>query len=233
MWIYNECKKLDGIPDAEGTFFRVGMKVLKATGAKPLDSLETEAKKYKIGGYAQVDNLSFEGLKSAIYQNGVILAGFRGSDEGWKTAYVRTPKTSEKQWGHAISLIGWNKNYLIGQNSWGKGWGENGLFYIPKDYLPMEAWAVLVDLPNDFVISEKPHFVFTRSLYPTMRGEDVKNLNITLKHFGCFPLILEPTDYYGTPTQLGVRQYQISKNSPYITGNFGPTTLKMMNQDLA
>ena len=154
-WIYNECKKIDGNPDGRGTSLRIAMKVLQKQGAKPKDELETEAIKYRIGGYARVDDLTFEGIKKAIYVNGILIAGFHGSNQGWQTAYIKPPKAGEYVWGHAVILLGYNKDYIIGQNSWGDGWGNKGLFYIPKDYLPFEAWAILTDLPYDFLEDKK------------------------------------------------------------------------------
>jgi len=233
LWIYQQCKKIDGIPTFEGTFGRIVFKVLKDFGAKPLNQLETEAPKYRIGAYASVDDRSFVGLKSAIIQNGVVFARLVISMEGFQTAYVRPPKSNEKTYGHFVSLIGWNKNYIIGKNSWGAWWGDKGLFYFnPDTYAPTECWVSLVDLPNDFVINAKPKFVFTKCLYPNMTGQDVSNLQTALKYFGCFPIIMKESGVYDTVTILGVKQYQASKGLQQ-TGNFGPTTLKMMNQDLA
>jgi len=102
-WIYQECKKIDNY-SGPGTYLRVALKVLNTKGAKPLDQSETEAERYKIGAYASVDNLSIQGLKSAIYQNGAIMAGFIGSSAGWQTAYVRPPQPGEATWGHAVCV---------------------------------------------------------------------------------------------------------------------------------
>jgi len=79
------------------------------------------------------------------------LAGFTGSDLAWKTAYPRPPKDLEPKWGHAVSLIGYTKTHIIGQNSWGKGWGDKGLFYVDENCLTsmFEAWAILTDLPTE------------------------------------------------------------------------------------
>jgi hypothetical protein len=137
---YKRCKEIDGYP-GPGTFFRVGMKLLKDEGIKSLDS-ET---KYKISQYALIDDMSFEGLKKAIFLYGAVLVGFRGSNEGWQGEYIRAPKAGETIWGHAVTLVGYEKDYLIGQNSWGTGWGNQGLFKVPKDYLPFEGWAIVVD----------------------------------------------------------------------------------------
>lgn len=153
-WIYQKCKEIDGY-NGPGTYPRIALKVLKDVGAKPLNQPETEAEKYKIGAYARIDNLSVQGIKSAIYQNGVSLSGFTGSNQGWQTAYIRPPLSGEATWGHAVSLIGWNKDYIIGQNSWSEAWGDKGLFYVPSNYQPFEAWSVLVDLPSEWLMITK------------------------------------------------------------------------------
>lgn len=158
-WIYNECKKIDGMPSLQGTFLRIAMKVLQKQGAKPKDEADSEAFRYRIGGYAQVDDVSFDGLKRAIFVNGILLAGFAGSNAGWQNQWIRPPKTGEATWGHAICICGYTKEYLIFQNSWGENWGEKGIGYIPKDYLPFEAWAILTDLPNEFLIGGQKGFV--------------------------------------------------------------------------
>ncbi len=144
-WIYNRCKEIDGMPTVEGTFFRAGMKVLQSQGAMPLEGGNPE--NYKIGSYAQVDDMSFEGLKKAIAVYGVVLAGYRGSNPGWQQTIIRNPAPGEKVWGHAVVLIGYTKDYLIIQNSWGEKKGTKGTFLAPKNYLPFEAWVCLSDLP--------------------------------------------------------------------------------------
>lgn len=36
--------------------------------------------------------------------------------------------------GHAVSLVGYTKNYFIVRNSWGSGWGDKGLAYALNSY---------------------------------------------------------------------------------------------------
>jgi hypothetical protein len=209
-WIYDECKKVDGMPNVEGTFFRIGMKILKEKGAKPLNLLESEASKYRIGAYASVDDMSFLGLKKAIRQNGVVIVGFRGSNAGWQSTYVRPPKAGEEVWGHAVALIGFNKDYLIFQNSWGESWGDNGLGYASADYLPFEAWVCLVDLPNDFVQVEKPIHNFVKDMKLGWKGTEVEWLQKCLKYLGVFPQIIDTTGYYGKITEQAVKTFEMS-----------------------
>lgn len=142
-WIYNECKKIDGIPQIKGTYLRTGLEVLRNLGAKPIDS--NDPSPYKISLYARNDDGSFEGLKKAIFLYGSALVGFTGSNEGWQGEFVRPPLPNETTWGHAVSLIAYEKDYIIGHNHWGSAWGNNGLFKIPMGYLPFESWAVIVD----------------------------------------------------------------------------------------
>ncbi len=151
-WIYDECKKIDGIPDVQGTYFRTGLKVLKDTGAKPMGKDE-DPLKYRVKAYARVDDMSFEGLKKALSMYHYVLAGFRGTNEGWRRETIRPPRQGETEWGHAVALTGYDKDYLYGQNSWGEwSWvhgGSGGTFKTTKDYLPFEAWVVILDAPNE------------------------------------------------------------------------------------
>ena len=226
-WIYDECKKVDELPNVKGTFLRLGLKILKDKGAKPLNLNENEAGKYRIGGYVTVDDVSFEGLKKAIYQNGILIAGFRGSNAGWQSAYVRPPKTGEELWGHAVALIGFNKNYLIGQNSWGESWGDKGLFYVPKDYSCFEAWACLVDLPNDFIKVEKPIHNFTKDMKLGWKGTEVEWLQKCLKYAGVFPQIIDFTGYYGKITEQAVKTFQATYNLSRTGITDAPTRAKL------
>ena len=147
-WIYFACKNIDGYPDMPGTFFRVGLKVLKNIGAMPMDR-NTEYERYRIETYARVDDMTFEGLKKAILIYGTVLAGFRGTNEGWRGEVIRAPRAGENVWGHAVALTGYDRNYLIGQNSWGILAHKNGIFKTTKEYLPFEAWVVILDRPNE------------------------------------------------------------------------------------
>ena len=230
-WIYNRCKERDEIPNHKGTYLRTGLKVLQKLGAKPLNSPEYE--KYRIGGYIRADS-TFEGLKQAIYRSGVVMAGFRGSNQGWKTAYIRPPKKNEKQWGHAVSLIGWNKKYIIGQNSWGEKKQDKGYFYFNENYLPFEVWAILVDLPNNWQEllgkeKEMPKYFFANNLWYGIKNEEVRMLQKCLKYKGCFPLNTECTGYFGLITFKAVKTFQIRYGIKPGSGYVGILTRAKLN----
>jgi hypothetical protein len=219
-WIYNECKKIDGY-NGDGTYLRTALSVLKNKGAKAIG--KDEYKKYRIGGYALVGN-NHEELKSAIYQNGVIPAIFSGSNSGWKDAYVK----EGNDWGHCVALIGWNPTHIIFQNSWGDRWGDEGLGYISKDYLPKEARAVLVDLPNDFKIT-KEEVCFSEDLLYGMKNNEVVKLQDCLKKQGVFPTYIDSTGFFGTITFNSVKKFQRMWGI-IDTGYVGPLTRGRLNE---
>jgi len=170
--IYRECKKIDGIPNVNGTYLRTGMKVLQKIGAK------ANGNAYRIARYARVDDISFEGLKKAKTMHGELLAGFYGSNEGWRGEVVRPHRSGENQWAHAIAITGYEKNYLIGHNSWGEKAHNKGLFKIPADYLPFEAW---ISLDEANTLGEPIKTGWVASEFLSITGGSIKttvNLNI-------------------------------------------------------
>lgn len=144
-WLYNECKKIDGIPNFPGTYFRAGLKVLRDKGCK-IQGEDNDTSTYRIAEYRRVDDLSFENLKKTIALYGHIEAGFRGDNVGWQGEIVKPPRTN--QWSHAVKLTAYEKDYIIGQNSWGTARHNGGFFKVPSNYLPFEAWVITVDKTN-------------------------------------------------------------------------------------
>ncbi|MEC1744096.1 stalk domain-containing protein [Schinkia azotoformans] len=166
-FIYSECKKLDGIPNEEGTHPRVAMKVLQNIGAtekpfypgltehntRPTPNLETyeNAKNYKVKTYAQVETV--EDMKQALVEEGPILAGvivttnFYENKDGW----IDLPG-GYFLGGHALAITGYDDNlthtYPDGTtrkgffrmiNSWGTDWGNKGYAWLPYDYVKFES----------------------------------------------------------------------------------------------
>jgi len=158
------CKAIDGIPDEEGSYLRIVMKVLQDTGIclesnypysgyngnlqfpETSDELYTEASKYKINSYAQCTSL--EEVKSAIVNKGIVLGGvlvctnFLTPENG----FVNYPEGTILGY-HAIDLVGYDDNlsyiykngktrtgFLKCKNSWSEEYGLDGYFYIPYDY---------------------------------------------------------------------------------------------------
>jgi len=75
--LYQELKKIDGIPDKGGTYIRVLMKYLQKTGVK-----DTEGNIYKIGVYTKVKTV--DELRAAVVANGFAIIGVRIFDNFYK-----------------------------------------------------------------------------------------------------------------------------------------------------
>lgn len=232
-WLYAECKKIDNY-SGKGTMLNMPFKVMINKGIKILGGNETDIDKYKIGGYVALDDLTPDGIKRAIYQWGAVIVGFNYSKNGWLTEYVRAPRTGERIVGHAVALIGWNKDYIIGQNSFGKLWGKDGLFFIPKDYIPFAGFAIVVDLPNNWkeLLTDettKPKYVFKNNLGYGMINDEVKKLQDALKYLGCMLKSQESTGYYGQLTIDGVVLFQ-KRYGINPTGFFANLSRAKMNE---
>ena len=160
-FVYSECKKLDGIPNEEGTTLRSAMKVLKDKGVcqekfwpyQPLSKKKSkkgaarDAKKFCVRSYARILNL--DELRLNLASKGPCVAGievFQGIMET-KTGVVPMPKKNEfTLGGHAICVVGYSdrKKLVKFKNSWSHNWGDSGYGYLPYAYLArylMDAWS--------------------------------------------------------------------------------------------
>jgi len=238
-WLYAECKKIDGIPNTKGTYFRTVLAVMKNVGCMPKGGdptdLETIAK-HRIAGYAQITPITFENIRRAIYEYGAILMGFYGSNGGWQTIVIKAPKKGETIWGHATTGIGFEAVINDGQNSWSEQWGNCGLFQFLKDYLPFEAWSVVLDLPDNWQSllpqpTDKPKYQFNNDLYIGLNNDEVKMLQNCLVYLGCLKKDDIQTGHgnFGNKTLSAVKLFQqrygITQN-----GRVGPITRAKLNE---
>jgi len=190
--------------------------------------------KYRIGGYAKITPVTFDSLKRAIYEYGAVLAGFIGDNKGWNNAIINPPTTSN-QWGHAVTLISFDKKYIKFQNSWGKDWGDKGYGYFDKNYLPFQAFVVLTDLPNNWKelltgTLEKPKHEFKTDLHFGIKDPEVKILQNALKYFGCMDSSIQSVENFGPKTKKSVMLFQERYNIHPVAGYFGPLTRAKMNE---
>jgi C1A family cysteine protease len=172
-FLYNECKKIDGIA-GEGTTIRAAMKVLKEWGVcqekywpykplqqdKPKPGAKDNAKKFSVFTYARILNL--QELKMSLAQKGPVVIGvqvFNGMMDA-KNGVVPMPKGKESPLGgHAICPVGYDdKKALVKfKNSWSIGWGDDGYGYLPYAYIEkymMDSWSsVDVQDPNPLTLA--------------------------------------------------------------------------------
>lgn len=164
-FIYAECKKIDGIPNVEGTHPREAMKVLHKVGAcrsglypritqhnvRPQASSEAyeSAEFFKIGAYAKVDTI--DEMKLCIEDGVPVMAGFLMTDkhvskehEGYIADYQGVVVGA-----HAVALDGFDddmvrtingktyKGFFRFINSWGTDWGTDGYGWMAYDYISL------------------------------------------------------------------------------------------------
>ena len=130
-YIWIKTKQIDGVPLEVGSYLRAVLKTLQSNGVCDYDLLPNQfpislqdysnpsviipeiddnAQPRIIKSYAFLDDLSFDGLRQAIYQNKVVLArivvdeGFFGTNE---------PTFTQKKWGHLVCLCGYTKDEII------------------------------------------------------------------------------------------------------------------------
>ncbi len=120
--------------------------------------------KHTIQSYAFVSDLSDNGLKNAIYQNGLVVVGAlinqnwwtdKSGNVSWDSSDIlpiRPPATRDASidtslGGHAFVLYGYDEQYFYFVNSFGAEWASSGCGYFKADEVPYiyEA-ATMLDL---------------------------------------------------------------------------------------
>lgn len=99
----------------------------------------------------------FDNIKGTIYYLNSVLKQKQGVGLGilwgWTAEQYTLDKIKEQGEGHAISCIGWEGDYLILQNSWGKNAGLNGKHLISREVVNHFAGKygayVYLDLPKE------------------------------------------------------------------------------------
>ncbi|MBI4845050.1 MAG: C1 family peptidase [Candidatus Omnitrophica bacterium] len=173
-FVYSECKKIDGMPQAEGTTIRAAMQVLEDKGVcrenfwpyqprqkdKAKKNAAADAKKFCIKTYARILNLNE--LRLSLATKGPCVIGvevFEGM-MGTKTGLVPMPKKNENTLGgHAICPVGYDdtKKLVKFKNSWSDKWGQKGYGFLPYAYIEnymMDAWSsVDIEDPNPLTLA--------------------------------------------------------------------------------
>lgn len=107
-------------------------------GMSPREAFEILKADGRIKTYAKVSSELF--VKPAIIANGPVLIALpvrSTSDNFWEG--------NQNLGGHAVAVVGYDKNSLTIKNSWGMSYGINGFAKFPmsKFGLIMEAWTIL------------------------------------------------------------------------------------------
>lgn len=155
-YIYDKCKTIDGIPDQEGTYPRIAMKVLQKFGACQeslcpyqekdnqivlTSAMDRDALQGRITRYGRVQSIN--ALKSALVDHGPVLIGVPIYNSFFSASNGVIPMPSgDSVGGHALTIIGWEPGYYIFRNSWSESWGNKGNGKLPEEYpeLISDAW---------------------------------------------------------------------------------------------
>lgn len=154
---------------AEGMYLRDALKIMRQQGDVEYDLMpgnhnaararrnvqpknaELAAAAYpnRITSYYKINDE--DELKYALYYHGPVAAGMRwyrhcSLDKNYM--YTFDPKDNFS--GHAVMIVGWGKDYWIVQNSWGKGWGTEGRFYIPMTIALNELFFDLYGVVDEY-----------------------------------------------------------------------------------
>lgn len=100
-----------------------------------------DASHFKISGYASIS--SIEGAKNALVTQGPLLGAFPYYPNG--SPYFWRQMGSRLSGGHAVTIVGYNKDGFIIRNSWGSSWGEMGYVVWPYEEFgaAWEVWSMV------------------------------------------------------------------------------------------
>jgi len=171
LFIYARSKQEDGIPDVQGTYPRVALKIAQKEGTVPesifpyvllrdcnrppipSESIQAHAE-YKIKAYARLWTL--DEIKQALASGKIVVAGIlvTSSFLDWNGQGAIGVPDGHIYGSHAVVFCGYDddKKAIRGVNSWGEKWGDKGFFWLSYDFFSwksdigmtgfMEAWAV-------------------------------------------------------------------------------------------
>ncbi|MGB8012514.1 MAG: C1 family peptidase [Terriglobales bacterium] len=140
-------------PNDDGAMPRTGCQVLTAHGCcetalypyvagkitRPTPEQSENALKYRTGGYHRIGTLTDFLSCLADSRPWPVLVGFTVyesflSDQVAESGIMPVPQPGEQQQGgHEVLCLGYDvaKQLALIQNSWGKGWGQRGYFWMP------------------------------------------------------------------------------------------------------
>jgi C1A family cysteine protease len=154
---YNERLVLGTEDEDSGAMIRDGIKSISKEGAPPEDLWPYNINKFREEPPKSVYNaaLSHQAIryqriyrnltqmKSCLAEGFPFVLGFTAyesftSPQVARTGIVEMPKNGDPIWsGHAVLAVGYDdiKKRIMCRNSWGAGWGMNGYFLLPYEYL--------------------------------------------------------------------------------------------------
>jgi C1A family cysteine protease len=159
LFIYYNERVLDGTendPDS-GSYLRTAAKVLNKVGvcdetmwpytmdfsARPTEECFAAAISHVSTAYHAIPNGDLNSMKVCLASGYPFIFGFIvyesfESEEIARTGKMNMPSPTEKSLGgHAVMGVGYDDatQCMIVRNSWGAGWGDDGYFHMPYEYI--------------------------------------------------------------------------------------------------
>lgn len=132
--------------------YRVGNK----KGSLTIDAAKN-ARQHTLGSYYRLRPIVSD-FHSALNETGVIAASAK-VHRGWeKPQNGIIERHDKREGGHAFIIVGYNDEGFWIQNSWGKGWGDNGVaLWTYEDWIEnvMDAWVLRPSLPTPQIFGKK------------------------------------------------------------------------------
>ncbi|MBL3599699.1 MAG: C1 family peptidase [gamma proteobacterium endosymbiont of Lamellibrachia anaximandri] len=119
------------------------------------------ARNNTVGAYYRLKH-NIADFHAALNETGVIYVS-ANVHSGWWPRNLRggrIPFRTPSQGGHAFAVVGYNEAGFLVQNSWGPGWGKNGLaFWSYEDWQAniKDAWVVRLALPTPNIFPGVAH----------------------------------------------------------------------------
>lgn len=155
--LYNLAKQIDGYA-GDGTNIRAAAKQLVNVGGLVISSTKgfEVGLRRKIASYARLN--SIEDILQSILVTGGAWLGSSWYESWFSPVNGVLPYPDRVAGGHAYRAVGWRRNVPFGDrlqirciNSWGTGWGQGGLFWLPAnfiDFADFDCWSTL-DVKGD------------------------------------------------------------------------------------
>lgn len=191
LYVYSECKRLDGIPNVEGTYPRTAMSVLLKQGISlestmpyelmtekfhfpsPSPTAHEEAKQFKVGAYARIHTL--QEIKQAVFEDGPVMIGVTVTEnfvECEKGGFIDLPQ-GYILGGHALDIDGWDDNMT---HTYKNGVTRKGFFRVVNSW--SESWG---DRGYGFIPYDFVHYK-TKDLGMSFFQEAWSSIDVIMPH---------------------------------------------------
>ena len=159
LFVYYNARKLSGeTSNDSGVSVREALKAFKCNGvckefywpynidkvtSEPTRTSYERAKGNSISKYERISHHDIDQFRACLKDGCPFVFAFGVYESFYCSANqhhgkMPMPTADDKfQENHAVMAVGYNDNasHFIILNSWGKGWGDNGYFYMPYDFI--------------------------------------------------------------------------------------------------